>query len=736
MTIKNLIHSMTQARYVRSLTSIVFFLGCIPSFASTYTFSAPHLTMRAGDPVPPLIFSIDRVSGKYSKLFAGEPSLSTDVTAGSRVGSYPIRIKQGNLRPLVSGDQFKFVDGSIDVIGADGIGAHIQNNVVYPPGFLAGPANHPALDVTNNQIGNLVGDCKTDNAQSFEKLLTQNGTRTRTTTNGGAFPLYLYFPPGCYATSQPLTIYGNSWTFWGSGPQRSYIRLIPNSEAFNTGHPTQFFSPQSVGGNSNFREYLYNLGFEIGVGNPDAIPITTVQNNSGAIRNVQVWADDSTCPYALNFNRAYPGPMLIKDVAIYGCAMAYSSGQSEYNITIEGFTTEAQTGTVLDNHFIKASIRHWLSDNQGLALHAYGSTSSNVTVMDSKLLNGNARTPAILVDKANSVFLSHVSSTGYSATEVDSGTGATMTRPGNIDQAWTGEAQTLFNRSSKADSLHIPARETPQSEDPPVAQWTKLSQSIASWPQEFTQARSSTVYASAGVYSAVGSTYIDVKDSINHLQFFQAKFTSSSPQIIFTVAGNSPTPLIIDGCLYESCQIRHTGRRTIVLRDTTLYSYTSQEGSGDLFVEDSGLNGGANGTLPLHFYPSQHIWARQLNLEQKVAAKLTCAGCTLWILGYKTEQSSPSMILSAGAQAEVFGFFFYQNTAPTADGSASIYLTDSSLFATGWTKVDVPGRGQPNWIVESQGGKTMAFSTHDVNTSQQLNAFFSFGNGKHAGEHK
>lgn len=710
-------------------------LMSVSAFASTYTFTAPHLTMHAGDPLPPLIFRVYPASESYSFLFSGEPQRRTAATSSSPVGNYAIRISRGSLKALHATDQVQFVNGTLTILAADAAGAHLSNKISYPPGFLLGPASHQAIDVTHNTTANLVGDCMTDNAEAFERLLSQNGTRTRATTNGGAFPLYLYFPPGCYATSQPLTIYGNSWTLWGSGPQTSYIRLLPNSTAFRMARGTQFFSPQSVGGNSNFREYLYNLGFEIGVGNPDAIPLTTEQNNSGAIRNVQIWADDSNCPYAINFKRAYPGPMLLKDVAIYGCAMAYSAGQGEYNITFEGLTTEAQTVTVLDNHFIKASIRHWLSDNQVTALHAYGSTSSNVTVLDARLLNGGSKTPGILVDQGSAVYLSRVMATGYSPTELDNGSGTPSERHGDIDQAWTGAARSNFNRSQAGDSLHLVVKETPLPQDPPVGQWTKLGTQVSNWPREISQARSSTVYAAAGVYSAMGTTEIDVGDKINHLEFYQSKFQSGSPQLVLTVNGSSRVPLIIDGCPYEACQIRHSGKRTIVIRDSTIYSYTAQQGAGDVFIEDSVLNEGANGTLPLMFYSSQHIWARQLNLEQKVSAKLTCSGCNLWILGYKTEQSSASLVLTNGANAEIFGFFFYQNSAPSRADSAHIYITDSSLFATGWTKVDVAGRGQPNWIVESQRGKSMAFSTHDVNTSQQLNAFFSFGSGDHASSH-
>jgi len=699
----------------------------LPADATTYTITAPHLTMHVGDPVPPLIFRVDPHAESTSKVFAGEPLRSTTVTSKSAAGDYPIYVSRGSLQMIHPEDRVVFKEATLSVLPPDGIGAQLSNQIVFPPGFLNGPSAHPAIDVTHNDNAILVGDCLTDNAQAFDRLLSQSGARTRTTTNGGAIPLYLYFPPGCYATSQPLTIYGNSWTLWGSGPQISYIRLLPHSAAFNTGHITQFFSPQSVTGNSNFREYIYNLGVNIGAGNPDAIPLTTIQNNSGAIRNVQVWADDSACPYAVSLTRAYPGPMLFKNVAIYGCAMAYSAGQGEYNITLEGITTEGQTAIVFDNHFFKASIRHWLSDNTVTALHAYGSTTANVSLLDSEILNGSPTASGVLVDKGSSVYLANLKSTGYSPTETDSGSGQTIQRWGSIKQAWTGVPQTIFNHPEEADSLHLPVSETPLPLDPPMRQWTQLSWSVSDWPNELSHAKSSTVYAAPGIYQATGTIEIPVGANINHLEFFQSKFSSGKPQIILTISDNSSVPLVIDGCIYESCQIRHWGKRTLVLRDTTLYSYTAQEGSGDFYVEDSVLNEGSNGSIPLNFYSSQHIWARQLNLEQKGSPKLKCRGCSLWVLGYKTEQSSPSLILSDGAMAEVFGFFFYQNAPPTGTGSASIYLTDSSLFATGWMKVDVPGRGQPNWVIETRSEKSGAIATHDVDSSQQLNVFFSHG---------
>jgi Pectate lyase superfamily protein len=715
---------------MKCLRHILPWLIPLSASGSVYTIAAPHLTMHAGDPLPPLIFRISPSPAHYADIFTGEPVRSTNATSGSPPGDYPIHIVQGSLKLANGSDRLVLADGVLTILPAGPVGAKLVNSIDYPPGFLDGPSGYPVLDVTRNPTANLVPDCKTDNAQAFRLLLSQKGLRTPASTNGGASPLFLYFPPGCYATSEALTIYGNTWSFWGSGPQRSYLRLLPNSSAFNIGRPVAFFDPQSVTKNSNFREYIYNLGFNIGVGNPDAVPFTTVQNNSGAVRNVQIWADDSNCPSAVRFDRQYPGPMLFKNVAIYGCRTAYSASQNEYSVTFENLTTEAQTETVLDNGSLTVSIRHWFSDNAVPALHVYGRVTANVALLDSEIRNGSPEIAGIRVDQGSALYIEHLISTGYSPTEIDSGTGSAVQRSGNIAQAWTGSGRSVFNTAQGPDSLHLPVRETPDPKDPPAAEWTKFDVHAEKWPEQLRQTTSSTVYAPPGIYPPVGVVELSVPDSVNHLQFFQSKFPTGAPQIVLTVAGSSRIPLVIDSCPYESCQLLHTGSRAIVLRDTTLNSYEARDGAGDVYIEDSMLNFGPRGGPTLTFYPSQRIWARQLNLEQKNADKLHCIGCTLWILGYKTEQPPSSVVLLNHARAEIFGFFFYMNVAPLTPGTANIHLTDSSLFAFGWTKVDKAGRGHPNWVLEDQGERSAALATHDVDSSQQLNFFYSFGGGR------
>jgi len=545
----------------------------------------------------------------------------------------------------------------------------------------------------------------------------------------GAEPQYFYLPPGCYTTSEPMYVYGNYWSFWGGGPQSSYFYLKPNSPIFNTGTNAEFFSPQSIGGNQNFNEFVYNIGFRIGVGNPNAAPYTTESNNVGAARNVQIWSDDALCPWAIDLSRAYPGPTLFHDVAVYGCANATHSIQGEYLVTLENITAEGQTSTVFDNPYQKISLRHILSDNEGTVLHMYGgSNESTGALLDSEFLNGNSSNPAVQVDVNNSLYIKNLTVTGYTTSDADSGTGTLVNTLGNITQVWTGPAQTIFNGSQTPDSLHLPENETPLPSNPAVSGWMQLSATITDWPTQFGSPTSTAVYAAPGSYSGTGTISFTIPSTVNYVNFYHAmRGNAQTWQLSITISDSSTTPLIIEGCPYVTCTINHTGARPIVMKDATINEYTSAAGSGDVYIEDAGF-GYPSETTPT-FYSSQHVWARQLNLEQATApSKFSCNGATMWILGYKTEQNPYNILETNGCQVEVFGGFFYSNVPLPVGQVTKISLNNSKLFLGGIvSEVDQPGYGDVDWVQETQNGVTNMLPTGNMNNSIRLPMFYSFG---------
>jgi hypothetical protein len=679
--------------------------------------------MEQGQPIPPLTWN----QSLYPMGCTGQPTLTTTATSQSPAGTYPITISTGTFD--CPGYSLTVTDSVLEVIPDDGIGARITNDVVYPPGFFSGPTN-PALDVTSNSVATLIGDGVTDNTAALNMLLSQY--QGASCSVAPTHVTYLYFPPGTYLVSGQINPCGNGWLFFGAGPQRSIIRLAPNSAAFNTGTNTQWLNPSSVMYNANFREFVYNIGFDVGYGNPNAIPLTSEANNVGVFRNVIVWSEDGNCPYAFNLARAYPGPALSKDMAIYGCKIAVWSNQDEYSWVFDRLTTEGQTDSVIKYTSAHYSLEHWLSDSRVTAL-AQGGTSSapgTVAILSSALLNGDPSATAITnAAHGNSVYARDVIVTGYGTSEDDMGTGTSIKYTGNLSENWTGDAQCLFCTGTPG-SLRLPEIETPVANDPSPATWTKLDTTLANWPDEIANASSTTVYAPPGTYTGTGTINVTIPDTVNHLVMFNALDVSQHPQFVFTVAGSSLTPLVIDGCLYQVCEIDHTGPRTVVIVDTYTRSYQPGPNAGDVFFENALLTNNTQ-AYSTQFHPGQHVWARQLNAENKMLADFTCAGCTLWLLGYKTENmagvpvNTPSLTITAGAKAEVFGFFYYP-LRPTAPGMAPMYSTDSSLFATGISFNTVSGNQWPIWISETQGGTTKVLNQPGTN-SAVLNMYYSNG---------
>ncbi|WP_213803453.1 glycosyl hydrolase family 28-related protein [Granulicella sp. dw_53] len=555
--------------------------------------------------------------------------------------------------------------------------------------------------------------------------------------------LQLYFPPGTYLVSNQLQVYGNYWTIQGDGPQTSIIRLAPNAPAFNGIATAYLLSTPSVNVNQNFRTLIANMGFEAGPGNPQAELIHWVNNNMGSIRNTQIWCDDSNCLFGLGLEGAYAGPTLVKDLAIYGGRYGVQAvGQIEYQVTLEGLTTEGQLAAGINNGALKLPIRHWLNDNSVPAFNSSGGLGHTV-VLDSMLIFSGAVPVTGITNGPGAVFYGrNVNCIRYSPCESDSGTGTAVVKTTLPKEFWTGSAQTLYNQAQAAGSLNLPIVETPTPNNlctRAFCDWQQLGPDPTTWSNTVANATSTALYLPPGSYASSINPTITVPDSVNYINFYNAQFNlaSGTAKLFLNIEGSSRTALIIDGCMYTSCYINHTGGRTLVMRDNG-FKYQSTMGAGNLFIEDGLLTSYATGTNagegPI-FYPSQNVWARGLNIEVGTPSdlrynKFVCQGAKLWIFGYKTEQDSPSVVLQNKCQAEIFGFFFYQlHLTPTPAGEAPINITDSSLFATGFIFVNAAGYGAENWINEIQNGVSLSLPSRGYpnNGSEVLAMYYSYG---------
>ena len=87
--------------------------------------------------------------------------------------------------------------------------------------------------------------------------------------------------------------------------------------------------------------------------------------------------------------------------------------------------------------------------------------------------------------------------------------------------------------------------------------------------------------------------------------------------------------------------------------------YQNAKGSGELFLDDT------DGSAWFFDHPGQKIWARQYNTEGNTApgggypAKIVNVGCTLWILGGKSEAHGTVILTTQSGATEVLGCYLY-----------------------------------------------------------------------------
>jgi hypothetical protein len=414
-------------------------------------------------------------------------------------------------------------------------------------------------------------------------------------------------------------------------------------------------------------------------------------------------------------------------------------------MTGEGITTQGQTVAGILGNQLKTQWRHVLSV-QGLGVPAMTNTdpSSSAVYMDSEVIGINgalAFKNSTTIGFPPSTFLvKNVSITGYTNSITDCGTGTCITDPpGNITLHYTGTAQTLFDSGATAATLNLPILETPTANDPDPSTWGRLGDDLTTWNATMASCPSSTVGAAPGQYGLLivppSTINVNVPNCINHIACnYAAPPPGATYNIQFTVAGSSSTPLIVEGCPEGQNGITHTGSRTVVLLNDKTSGYTSSPGAGNVFCENCILGG----SVPIVFQSSQSFWGRQVNQEQPLSAKLQCAGCKIWMLGYKTEHNGSDLILTGGAQAEIYGISALGNPGTGNPNGTMFQITDSSLFVTG-TALTQCTITQPtgacnnqwtNWVDETRFGVEDIFRVLNATTvgnTQNLGMFYSFG---------
>ena len=445
-------------------------------------------------------------------------------------------------------------------------------------------------------------------------------------------------------------------------------------------------------GNEAFYNFVTDLTVNTGNGNPGAIGIDYLANNSGAIRNVAVVSGDGAGAAGIAMVRHYPGPCLLKNVSIRGFDYGMTIGTQDYSITLEHITLSGQKVAGIHNQDNVVSIHDLQSMNSVPAMISEGSLAL-VTWVGGKLQGGDPGQVAI--HNTGSMYLRDIEASGYkNALDAD---------PGNKIDFYCSSKPNTFGSATKP--LMLPIKETPEAIKEPIDDWADVGlpnggDDTAAIQAAFKSGKH-TIYFRNGGYR-VADTII-VPDSVQRIIGFGARILpvgpkyadAKSPCTVFRFVATS-NDVVVERLLWGNWDytapgavyIENQSTKALALIDCTVegaqhHSYeNTATGTGPLFVENLYTDIGSTvRPVPGWLLNHEDVWMRQFDDEignQRVANE----GGSLWILGVKSERQDPIVVTTGGGRTEVLGGLLLPIFDPAAPAFVSKDSSMSLTFAT------------------------------------------------------
>jgi Pectate lyase superfamily protein len=545
------------------------------------------------------------------------------------------------------------------------------------------PANAHIIDVAQPPY-NAKGDGTTDDTIALQKaMLDAMGTHK-----------VLYVPNGTYLISDTLkwankssqgkNAYGFIW-LQGENVQKTIFRL-KDSTFVDAKKPKAILWCGGFGSADWFHNYVQDLTFEVGTGNPGAIGLQFYSNNTGAVRNCKIVSQDGQGQIGLDLgHRDMNGPLLVRSVQVKGFRYGILTARAVNSQTFEDVQLTDQKEVGFDNNGQSISIRRLKSRNAVPAIRTYGTLS----LLDSTLegVEGAKNTPAILNYNGGRIGLRDIKTTGYARAVADVVTpdSAAAYRITGVDKAGSEgpDIAEYFSHAATSPfagpgkSLRLPIEETPDVPWDDPKSWAIVDR--------FGADPSGKKDSSAAIQKAIDSGATTV--------FFSGFYSLSKPIIVrgkvrrllgtggwidyngktkpdFIFADGTEKVVVLEHFSVINGGVEIATDRTVVLRSLEPRRI-SHKGKGALFLEDVATDQFAVGK-------DQKVWARQLNVENQ-GTHVTNDGGKLWVLGYKTERGGTLLHTKNGGESEIFGTFSYTTTAGKL---APMFVTENaSAFA-------------------------------------------------------
>ena len=560
-----------------------------------------------------------------------------------------------------------------------------------------------------------------DDTEALQKAINENTGRHRV----------LYFPSGTYLVSATLTWpkkFGgrDNWgkTYLCGESRDTTIIRLKNATFTDAKKPEAIMWCGGFGSADWFHNYVENLTFDVGSGNPGAIALQFYSNNSGAVRDCRFVADAGSGHTGLDLaHRDMNGPLLVRNCEIIGFRRGIATAHGVNGQVFEHITVRGQQEVGFVNEGQTISIRGLTSTNAVPALSTYGT----LCLIEAKLTGqGDAsKLPAIVNFNGGRLFLRDIATSGYGRALGDvshtpdsaaayriRGTDKPGSEGPNIAEYASQAVTSPF--PSPPTSLRLTIKETPEVPRDDPKTWANVD--------DFGADPTAKADSAAAIQKAIdsGATTVFFPGSYNlrktvTIRGKVRRLVGLGGQINYGV-GLDPDFRLVDGnspaVWIEHFSHIHGGlevdtKRTLIMRsvsDCDLTS-TSRTAGAEWFFEDVVTH-----KLQIK---NQQLWARQLNIENE-GTHLSNDGGEVWILGYKTERGGTLLETRGRGRSEVFGGFSYTTTAGKL---APMFVNTDSAVWTFFGEVCYNGDPFKVRIVEKRGSETKTVEMSEGHTT-------------------